>query len=98
MYETRAGRFPFNARALQVLGIDVAFADRMLWNFGTEQSKILTSKLFISFDQPVAVGTMTVRADKPLTRYEVKEFNNRFAIIHFGEPLAECNLGIEVRP
>jgi hypothetical protein len=65
---------------------------------GSKKSEILTSKLFISFDQPVGVGTMTVRSDKPLAGYEVKEFNNRFAIIHFGEPLTECNLDIDVRP
>jgi hypothetical protein len=70
----------------------------MLNQDGTKNSEILTSKLFISFDQPVSVGTMTVRSDKPISHYEVKEFNNRFAIIHFGEPLAECNLDIDVRP
>ncbi len=65
---------------------------------GTKNREIVTSKLFISFDQPVGVGTMTVRSDKPLTHYEVKEFNNRFAIIAFQESLPECNLDIEVIP
>jgi hypothetical protein len=65
---------------------------------GSKNREILTSKLFISFDQPVSVGTMTVRADKPLAHYEVKEFNNRFAIIAFPEAIPECNLDIEVTP
>jgi hypothetical protein len=70
----------------------------MLNQDGAERSKILTSKLFISFDQPVNIGTLTVRSDKPLTRYEIKEFNNRFAIIHFGEAPIESNIDIDVRP
>ena len=41
---------------------------------------------------------MVVRSDKPLPHYEVKEFNNRFAIVAFDEALAECNLDIEVSP
>jgi hypothetical protein len=65
---------------------------------GSKNREILTSKLFISFDQPVSVGTMTVRADKPLPHYEVKEFNNRFAIIAFLEAVPECNLEIDVIP
>jgi hypothetical protein len=65
---------------------------------GTKKQEILTSKLFISFDQPVSVGTMVVRSDKPLNHYEVKEFNNRFAIIAFQEALPDCNLDIEVTP
>jgi hypothetical protein len=65
---------------------------------GTKNREILTSELFISFDQPVGVGTMMVRSDKPLSHYEVKEFNNRFAIVAFQEALPECNLHIEVRP
>jgi hypothetical protein len=65
---------------------------------GTKNREILTSKLFISFDHPVGVGTITVRADKPLALYEVKEFNNRFAIIAFHEAVPECNLEIDVTP
>jgi hypothetical protein len=70
----------------------------MLNQDGSKKSEILTSKLFISFDQPVSVGTLTVKSDKPLARYEVKEFNNRFAIIHFGEAPVESNIEIDVRP
>jgi hypothetical protein len=65
---------------------------------GSKKSEILTAKLFISFDQPVSVGTLSIRSDKPLTEYEVKEFNNRFAIIHFGEAPIESNIEIDVRP
>src|SRR3954452_7317189 len=65
---------------------------------GTKKSEIITSALFISFDQPVSVGTLTIRSDKPLAQYEVKEFNNRFAIIHFGEAPMESNIEIDVRP
>ena len=63
---------------------------------GAKNREMLTAKLFVTFDQPVGVGTMTVRADKPIPHYEVKEFNNRFAIIAFQESLPECNLEIEV--
>ena len=70
----------------------------MMKQDGTKDQEIITSKLFVSFDQPVGVGTMTVRSDKPLSHYEVKEFNNRFAIIVFGEPLPACNIDIEVSP
>jgi hypothetical protein len=63
---------------------------------GSKNREILTSKLFISFDPPVKVGTLRVKADKPLAHFEVKEFNNRFAIIAFQEAVPECNLDIEV--
>lgn len=65
---------------------------------GTKDREITTSKLFMSFDQPVGVGTLVVRADKPIAHYEVKEFNNRFAIVVFGEAIPECNVDIEVMP
>jgi len=34
----------------------------------------------------------------PLPHYEVREFNNRFAVVGFEEGLPECNLNIEVSP
>jgi hypothetical protein len=43
--------------------------------------------LFVTFDNPVRVGTLEVSADFKLPAYEVKEFNNRFAIIVFGDDL-----------
>jgi hypothetical protein len=70
----------------------------MLNQDGTKNIELLTSKLFISFDQPVSVGTLTIRSDKPLAHYEVKEFTNRFAIIHFGEVPIDSNIQIDVRP
>jgi hypothetical protein len=70
----------------------------MLNQDGSKRSEILTSKLFICFDQPVSVGTLSIKSDRPLARYEVKEFNNRFAIIHFGEAPIESNIEIDVRP
>lgn len=40
--------------------------------------------VFLSFDNPVAVGTLRVQSpDIRLPPHEVKEFNNRFAIIAF---------------
>jgi hypothetical protein len=56
------------------------------------------STLLISFDQSVAVGAMSIGADKPLPPYEVKEFNNRFAVVAFLERVPECNVDIEVIP
>ena len=41
---------------------------------------------------------MTVKADKPIPPHEVKEFNNRFAIVAFMEQMPECNVDIEVAP
>lgn len=65
---------------------------------GSKDREIITSKLFISFDQPIAVGTLSIRSDKPLPPHEVKEFNNRFAIIVFMEHMLECNLDIDITP
>ena len=65
---------------------------------GSKNQDIVTATLFVSFDQPVNVGSIKVRADKPLPNYEVKEFNNRFAIIAFLGPVPECNLDIDVSP
>jgi hypothetical protein len=53
--------------------------------------------LFISFDIPVSVGTLEVGSpDMQLPMYEVKEFNNRFAIITFRGGLPQGTLQIEV--
>ncbi|HEX4183949.1 MAG TPA: hypothetical protein VHY34_11895 [Caulobacteraceae bacterium] len=44
--------------------------------------------IFINFDKPIFVGTMTVESpDSTLPAYDVKEFNRRFAIISFSGPL-----------
>jgi len=43
--------------------------------------------IFITFDQPVLAGTLEVRsADFVVPKHEVKEFNNRFAIIAINDP------------
>ncbi|GMO34872.1 MULTISPECIES: hypothetical protein [Bradyrhizobium] len=63
---------------------------------GKESRRIMSSKLFVTFEQPVNVGTLSVKADKPLTAYEVKEFNNRFAIVVFAGPIPECNVELRV--
>jgi hypothetical protein len=70
----------------------------MIKQDGSRDREITTSKLFISFDRPVSVGTVTIKADKPIPHYEVKEFNNRFAIIVFGEAVPECNVDVDVTP
>lgn len=54
--------------------------------------------LFICFDGPVKVGTLHVSSpDMKINTHEVKEFNNRFAIITFNGPVPEGTLRIEVR-
>lgn len=63
---------------------------------GSKHSEQMSAKLFISFDNPVLVGTLTVKADKALPVHEVKEFNNRFAIIVFAGAVPECNVTISV--
>jgi hypothetical protein len=68
----------------------------MIDSAGAKKQNLLASTLFISFDQPVKIGTLSVHADKPLPTYEVKEFNNRFAVIVFDGGMPECNLDIEV--
>ena len=56
-----------------------------------------TSLLFVSFETP-AKGQLEVTSDIKLPHYEVKVFNEHFAIIHFDEPLPPGKLEITVRP
>ena len=74
-----------------IVGVDVETKKR------TEHQSAL---LFLSFDRSVAVGTLEVTsdADALLPRHEVKEFNNRYAIIHFAEMPPAGILDITVRP
>lgn len=65
-------------------------------NTGKEQRYAIPN-LFISFDEPVKVGTLEVIADFKLPLYEVKEFTNRFAIIAFSGDLPAGDLNITVR-
>lgn len=54
--------------------------------------------LFISFDRPVKVTTLEVSSsDIKLPTHEVKEFNNRFAIIVFSNALPTGTLEVTVR-
>lgn len=55
------------------------------------------SNLFITFNTPVRIGTVEVSSpDSKLPAYEVKEFNNRFAIIVFQDELSSGTLNIRV--
>ncbi len=63
---------------------------------GSQNKRIMNTNLFANLDQPVVVGTLSVRADKPTPEYEISEFNNRFAIIVFSEGMPECNVDIQV--
>ena len=55
------------------------------------------TNIFISFDKPVRAGTLEVKSvDYIIPKYEVKEFNNRFAIIAIDETPAGI-LDISVR-
>lgn len=53
--------------------------------------------LFVTFDQPVELGTLEVRSDQPLPRHEVKEFTNRYALIAFYDAIPAGNLAVTVR-
>ena len=66
-------------------------------NINTNETEATTViNLYISFDQPVVVGTLEVNSpDAILPTYEVKEFNNRFAIITFYDELPTCTLIIK---
>ena len=55
--------------------------------------------LFVSFEPEVRISTLKVQSPNiSLPRYEVKEFNQRFAIIAFSGPLSEGTLEISVEP
>ncbi len=55
--------------------------------------------LFVDFDQPTAVGTITVSSpDMKLPLTEVKEFNNRFAVIVFEGLIGAGTVEINVAP
>jgi hypothetical protein len=53
--------------------------------------------LFVTFEDDVTVGTLTVRSpDMQLPLYEVKEFNQRYAIITFLDNVPAGTLEVEV--
>lgn len=54
--------------------------------------------LFVTFDDDVSVHTLTVQSpDMQLPIYEVKEFNQRYAIIVFSDSVTTGTLEITVR-
>lgn len=53
--------------------------------------------LFVAFDVDVAIHTMSVRSpDMQLPRYEVKEFNQRYAIIVFSDGVPAGTLEVSI--
>jgi hypothetical protein len=50
--------------------------------------------LFVLFDQPTRVEKLNVTSDSVLPRHDVKEFNDRFAIIAFAGPIPAGTLEI----
>ncbi|MBU6470443.1 MAG: hypothetical protein KGQ68_07150 [Gammaproteobacteria bacterium] len=55
--------------------------------------------LFVSFQPEVRITTLKVRSpDIQLPRHEVKEFNQKFAIIVFSEKISEGTLEVSVEP
>ena len=58
-----------------------------------ESKEVLFNSLFISFDKPILTGTLKITSpDMKLPIYEVKEYNNRFAIIVFNGQLPSGTL------
>ncbi len=54
--------------------------------------------VFISFEPEVEISTLKVRSPNiALPTHEVKEFNQRFAIVVFVGPVAEGTLEFEVQ-
>jgi hypothetical protein len=61
-----------------------------------EKKETVQPTLFICFDRPTKVGTLNVSSgDFKLPRHEVKEFNNRFAVISFYEDLPTGSFTVE---
>ncbi len=60
---------------------------------GALQQGVMSTTLFVNFEVPVKVGTLEVVSTNIL-KYEIKEFNNRFAIIVFSGELPAGTLTI----
>ena len=59
------------------------------------EKTVIQSIIFISFDKPILIGTLKVASpDMKLPVYEVKEYNNRFAVITFSGQLLSGTLVI----
>ena len=66
---------------------------------GSEKIEYELPTLFITFEPDVKITTIKVRSpDMQLPRFEVKEFNQKFAIIVFSEKLPSGTLEIDVEP
>ncbi len=68
-------------------------------NVGAQGNQRLATfgTLFVTFDDDVTVGTLNVRSpDIQLPVYEVKEFNQRYAIITFLDNVPAGTLEVEV--
>lgn len=66
---------------------------------GREPTNFLMSTLFIAFEHDVVISSLKVRSPNiALPAHEVKEFNQRFAIVAFSGPLTEGTLEFTVQP
>jgi hypothetical protein len=64
---------------------------------GAQIGKALNSILFVTFDRPVPVATLAINSpDIRLPRYEVKDFNQRFAVIVFSGRLDSGTLEVAI--
>jgi hypothetical protein len=64
-----------------------------------EQTNFLMSTLFVTFEPEVIISSLRVRSPNiTLPAHEVKEFNQRYAIVAFAGALAEGTLEISVQP
>lgn len=66
---------------------------------GTQSVLFPITTVFITFEPEVEISTLKVRSPNiALPTHEVKEFNQRFAIIVFAGPVSEGTLEFEVQP
>ena len=56
------------------------------------------SLLFVTFEPRVGVSNMYVSAKVPIPTWEVKQFNERFAIVTFAGLMPACTITVSVRP
>jgi hypothetical protein len=64
-----------------------------------QRSEAISATLFVTFEPEVKISTIQVRSpDMKLPLYEVKEFNQRFAIIVFNGAIGPGTLEISVNP
>jgi len=64
-----------------------------------KNEEVVLPTLFVTFDPDVQITSLKVRSpDMKLPRHEVKDFNQKFAIITFSEKLKEGTLEIMVEP